>query len=214
MLTRDRQPLACFQFEDTARPGAAGTIAWLASAGLQPEMLSGDQPGPVSALARGLGIASWRAGQTPGEKIARIRALQADGHQVLMVGDGLNDAPAMSAADASIAPGTAADIGRRAAGFVFLHTGLEAVVAAIRTARMAKRLVLQNFALAALYNAVAIPLAIAGYASPLVAALAMSGSSIVVIANAMRLNWGGREGEARTNSPTKRRTQSVQEKTA
>ncbi len=199
VLARDGAVLARFRFQDAPRPGAAGTLAWAEAEGLAPEILSGDARESVAATARALGAARWRAGLTPADKIAHIRALQAGGHRVLMVGDGLNDAPAMQAADASIAPGTAADIGRRAADFVFLHGGLDAVVAAVGVARGAKRLVFQNFALAALYNLVAIPLAVAGYASPLVAALAMSGSSIVVIANALRLNWGG---PGRAGAPT------------
>ncbi|MBP5858676.1 heavy metal translocating P-type ATPase [Marivibrio halodurans] len=188
LLSLDGRVLARFAFEDAPRPGAAGAVAWLEARGVMPEILSGDRPGPVAATARTLGAARWRAGLTPAGKIDHIRALQAAGHRVLMVGDGINDAPAMSAADAAIAPGTAADIGRRAAGFVFLHEGLEAVPIAIRVARRAKRLVFQNFALAALYNMIAVPLAVAGHASPLVAALAMSGSSILVVANALRLD--------------------------
>ena len=191
-LAVDGRVVARFSFTDAARPGAAGAIAWAEGAGLAPEILSGDRPAAVAATARAIGAARWQAALTPAEKIDHIRALQAEGHRVLMVGDGLNDAPAMSAADAAIAPGTAADIGRRAAGFVFLHDGLDAVPVAVGIARRAKRRVFQTFALAALYNMVAIPLAVAGFASPLIAALAMSGSSILVIANAMRLNLPGR----------------------
>ena len=191
VLAEGGRLLARFRFEDAPRPGAAGALSWLEAHGYQPEILSGDHRDRVAETARLLGADRWSAGLDPAAKIARIRTLQAEGHRVLMVGDGVNDAPALSAADASIAPAAAADVGRRAAGFVFLHDGLEAVVRAIDVARRARSLILQNFALAALYNMIAIPLAVAGYASPLVAALAMSGSSVVVIANALRLNLGG-----------------------
>jgi Cu2+-exporting ATPase len=176
-----------FEFVDEPRPGAAAACAELAAMGFAVEIVSGDRGEPVRALASATGVDSALAEMLPGDKVARIGALQAAGARVLMVGDGLNDAPALAAAWVSMAPANAADIGRQAADLVFLHPGLDAVPFAVRTARQANRLVRQNFALAVAYNAVAMPLAFAGLLTPLIAALAMSGSSLLVVANALRL---------------------------
>jgi Cu2+-exporting ATPase len=155
--------------------------------GLALEIVSGDQSEAVRALSSVTGIGIASAAMLPGDKVAHIQKLQAAGRRVLMVGDGLNDAPALAAAYVSMAPGNAADIGRQSADIVFLHPDLDAVPFAVRTARGANRLVRQNFVLAVAYNAVAMPLAFAGLLTPLIAALAMSGSSLLVVANALRL---------------------------
>ncbi|MGK2741562.1 cation-translocating P-type ATPase [Tepidicaulis sp. LMO-SS28] len=186
-LSKNGARLATFFFDDPLRPGAQSAVAALTEQNIGIEVLSGDRQGAVAALARRLGLSAFTAGMMPDEKIARVERVSAAGHKVLMVGDGLNDAPALSAAHVSMAPASAADIGRNAADFVFLHGNLEAVPQALQVSRKAARLVRQNFAIALLYNAVAMPLAVFGLVTPLIAALAMSLSSIIVVANALRL---------------------------
>ena len=187
VLARDGVALATFTFDDSLRPGAVEAIAALRARGIAVEMISGDAPEPVRQLAERLGIDRYQAGVLPADKTARIAELAAAGRKVLMVGDGLNDAPALVAAHASMAPASAADVGRNAADFVFLRDSLTAVPLALSVSRDAARLIRQNFALAIGYNALALPLAVAGCVTPLVAALAMSTSSILVVANALRL---------------------------
>ncbi|SIR36005.1 heavy metal translocating P-type ATPase [Bosea sp. TND4EK4] len=190
VLSRDGALVARFAFAETLRPQAHAAIDSLRVDGLAIIVLSGDRPAAVQVIAGPLGIDEVSAGLLPPGKVEQLAALEAKGRKVLMVGDGLNDAPALAAAHASMAPASAADIGRNAADFVFLHDGLDAVPVAVAVARAAGRLVRQNFALAVLYNALALPVAIAGYVTPLIAALAMSLSSILVVANALRLDAG------------------------
>lgn len=187
VLSRDGRELARFEMVETIRPGAAEAIRSLHAAGIAVEILSGDRKSAVAGIARRLGIERFAANLMPGDKVARLKRMSAEGHRVLMVGDGLNDAPALSAAHVSMAPATAADIGRNAADFVFLRDGLEAVPLALDLSRKAGQLVRQNFGIAVVYNLLAMPVAIAGYVTPLIAALAMSLSSVIVIANALRL---------------------------
>jgi len=177
----------CFRFSDSLRPEAAETVAALKSGGLRVLMLSGDAARPVAALADELGLADWRAGVTPEGKVAAIEALKADGHRVLMVGDGLNDTAALAAADVSISPSTAIDASRSAADMILISGDLRRVETSWRLARAARARMLENFAISAVYNAISIPFAVAGLATPLMAALAMSASSISVSLNAMRL---------------------------
>ena len=190
VLARDGKPAAAFHFEDALRPQAFEAVADLRRAGLTPVILSGDQAGAVADVAARLGIEDFAAGLLPAEKVERLQAMAATGRKVLMAGDGLNDAPALAAAHVSMAPASAADIGRNAADFVFLHEGLNAVPLAVAVARESGRLVRQNFALSVGYNLIALPIAIAGHVTPLIAALAMSLSSILVVVNALRLKAG------------------------
>ena len=187
LLTMNGRPLGRFMLESAIRQGAAETVSALRRQGLSVEIVSGDREAAVAALAARLGVEHFGAALLPGQKVAHIERLRRDGHKILMVGDGLNDAPALAAADISMAPATAADIGRTAAGFVFMNESLSAVDEALRIARNANRLVRQNFALAIAYNIIAVPLAVSGHVTPLLAALAMSLSSVAVVANAMRL---------------------------
>ena len=194
VFSRDGNRLADFRFEDRLRADAATAVAELKHGGLALEIVSGDRETAVRPIAAELGI-PFSAAVLPGEKTAHIAALEARGRKVLMVGDGLNDTPALAAAHASMAPASAADVGRNAADMVFLRENLAAVPHAISVARNARRLVRQNFAFAIAYNVVAVPVAIMGQVTPLLAAIAMSGSSIVVVANALRLK--GAQGKAR-----------------
>lgn len=176
-----------FRFSDRLRPDAAETVAALKAMGLTVEVLSGDTPRAVALAADGAGISQRRGGLTPIGKADAIDALQSGGHKVLMVGDGLNDTAALARAHAAMAPGSALDASQNAADLVFSGERLGAVVEALRVARQARRLALQNFGFAAAYNLVAAPAAMLGLVNPFLAALAMSGSSLVVTLNALRL---------------------------
>lgn len=198
VLSCEGRLAARFTFEDALRPQAVETVRALRAAGLKVLMLSGDQAEVVETMAARLGVEDFAAGLLPAQKVERLEALKAEGRRVLMVGDGLNDAPALAAAHVSMAPGGAADIGRNAADFVFLHDSLEAVPLALAVSRESGRLVRQNFGLSIAYNVIALPIAVTGHVTPLIAALAMSLSSIVVVANALRLKAGRPKAAART----------------
>lgn len=176
-----------FRFVDALREDGASVVGQLTHAGYRVEVLSGDSQAPVATLAREAGIGTWLAGQRPDQKIARIDALKAEGRKVLMVGDGLNDAPALAAAHASISPAAAADISQTAADAIFQGAKLQPIVELLSVAKASHRMSLQNFALAVGYNVIFVPLAMAGLVTPLLAAVAMSASSISVTANAVRL---------------------------
>jgi Cu2+-exporting ATPase len=186
-LSRPGAPDVRFAMTDTLRTDAAAAIQALAQRGFAVEMLSGDRPSAVAPVAAALGIGRWQAACTPADKIARLEELSAAGRHVCMIGDGLNDAPALAAAFASISPSTAADISQTAADVVFQGERLAPVVEALAVASAADRLVRQNFALAFAYNLLTVPVAMCGLVTPLIAAAAMSTSSLVVIGNALRL---------------------------
>ncbi|QIG82034.1 cadmium-translocating P-type ATPase [Sphingosinithalassobacter tenebrarum] len=177
--------------EDQPRPDTVAALARMQRLGIGCTMISGDAADPVARLADRLGI-EGRARMRPEDKVAAIRALEESGHHVLMVGDGLNDGPALRAASVSMAPSSATDVGRQAADIVFLGDGLAPVPMAIAAARRTMAVVKQNFAMAVIYNLFAVPLAMAGFVTPLIAAAAMSGSSLIVVANALRLRGAAR----------------------
>jgi len=179
------------------RPQAGETIAALRKAGLQVAILSGDRFEAVAPIAAELGVTELHASLMPGDKLALLERMAADGRKVLMVGDGLNDAPALAGAHVSLSPVSATHLAQAAADIVFLGESLAPVAAALAIARKARRLMLQNLWFAVLYNAVAVPIAIAGLATPLVAAVAMSGSSLVVTLNALRARASGEVAETR-----------------
>ena len=188
VLSLEGQELATFLFEDMLRSNAREAIEALKQHDHELMLLSGDRESAVARVADHLDIDAWRAELTPRDKCEALAELTQTGTKTLMVGDGINDAPALRTAYVSMAPATAADVGRQAADFVFMHEGLDAVPTAISISKQAGRLIRENFALAIGYNVIAVPIAIAGYATPLIASIAMSTSSLIVVANALRLN--------------------------
>jgi Cu2+-exporting ATPase len=183
-----------FAVRQRLRPDAQATVSALQARGIMVEILSGDREPAVRAAAQTLGIDEWRAGVTPADKIARIDDLKHGGFKVMMVGDGLNDAPSLAAAHVSMSPISAAHLSQATADLVFLGQPLAPVVAAIDLSRKALQLMRQNLWLAVGYNLLAVPIAIAGFVTPLIAAAAMSGSSLLVMLNALRARRASRGG--------------------
>ena len=180
------RPVRLITFADALRPDYSGAIGMLEALDVECSILSGDNARAVAEAARATGLTA-QASASPLDKRDAIERLQHAGRTVLMVGDGLNDGPALAAADASIAPGTASDVSRQAADIVFLSDSLLALPRAVVMARRTMRIVRENFALSIGYNVLAVPLAVFGYLTPLLAAIAMSTSSLVVIGNSLRL---------------------------
>ena len=173
-------------FTDPVRGDAAETLVALRAIGVGSKIASGDRHSPVRALALDLGI-EGQGDMRPESKLALLDELKSEGRRALMVGDGINDGPAMAAAHASIAPSTASDVSQQAADAVFLGKSLMPVAASIAVARRTMRIVRQNFGFAIGYNVFAVPLALAGLVTPLIAAITMSLSSLVVVGNSLRL---------------------------
>lgn len=181
----DTAPIALL-FDDDARDNARDELRTLKENGYSLEVLSGDKEASVARAAIKLDIGTWTAEASPASKAERLETLKQQGRKVLMVGDGLNDAPALSLAHAALAPGGAIDVSQSAADAVYPGE-LSAIGAILDTAKSAKRTMLQNYGLAAGYNLIAVPIAVTGHATPLVAAIAMSASSLIVTLNAIRM---------------------------
>jgi len=176
-------------FSDQLRTDAKQVVASLQTMGIGVELLSGDRPEPTEVIANELGITNWKSSALPSQKVERLAQLSKQGHKVLMIGDGLNDAPALASGHASISPSSAADVSQTAADLVFQGAQLRSVLTALRIANYSGRIVRQNFALAIGYNFIAVPIAVMGLVTPLIAAIAMSSSSLLVTLNALRLKY-------------------------
>jgi Cu2+-exporting ATPase len=183
--------LAAFTFQDPLKPGLSDVLAGLADLGVDPEIVSGDTRGPVERVGARLGIDRLRWRQAPEDKLERIRELQRAGHRVIMVGDGVNDAPVLAGADVSVAMGAGAPLAQTSADMILLGESLAPLPDGIRTARKTLRVIRQNITWAVLYNLTALPLAAAGVLAPWMAAIGMSLSSLLVVLNSTRLGGAG-----------------------
>ncbi|MEO1198142.1 MAG: heavy metal translocating P-type ATPase [Pseudomonadota bacterium] len=190
----DDAPVA-IEIAQALRCDATEVVADLMSRDIRVEILSGDRDGPVAEAADQLGVADWQAGLSPKDKIAHVERLAAEGRKVMMVGDGLNDAPALAAAHVSLSPVTAVHLSQAASDAVFLGVSLKPVTTVLTVSRRARSIMGQNLGLATIYNMIAVPIAVMGFVTPLIAALAMSGSSIIVTLNALRARPAGRPRE-------------------
>lgn len=180
-------PAARFAIGDAPRPDAADALSALTAAGLRLHVLSGDSAGAVARLAADLGCQVWRAESSPQDKLDYVAGLQQAGARVLMVGDGINDAPVLARADISVAMGGGTDVARASGDMVLIDDRLTLLPAALAVARKTRRVIRQNLWWAAVYNLVALPLAVAGAVTPWIASLGMALSSLLVVSNALRL---------------------------
>lgn len=186
IVIRRGEAVAVLLMRQTLRPDAAATVAALRAMGLDVMIVSGDREGPVRRVAEALGVTEWRASQKPADKTAILAELKAQGRRPLMVGDGLNDAPALAAAHASLSPVSASHLAQNSADALMLGEGLRPVSEAVRLSRKALSIMRENLWISTIYNLIAVPIAVAGFVTPLVAAAAMSGSSLIVVGNALR----------------------------
>ena len=187
--TPDPQPVGMISVADTPKPEAAETMAQLRELGLEPILLTGDAPQVAQAVASQVGISADNvyAGVTPEGKSQVIEKLQAAGHRVAMVGDGVNDAPALALAELGIAMGSGTDVAAEAADIVLTRSDVASVVTALRLSRATLRTIKSNLFWAFAYNSVAVPVAVAGLLNPMIAGAAMAFSSVFVVLNSMRL---------------------------
>lgn len=187
LLADENQVLAWIGLADEIRPDAPILIQALKKQGIAIELLSGDQPSAVSHLAQQLGIETFTACATPGDKLSHLSARQAAGDKVLMIGDGINDVPVLAGADVSEAMASASDLAQTRADAVLLNNQLAVIAQALGIARRTKAVIRQNLRFSLLYNLLALPLAAAGMVPPWLAAIGMTASSLIVIFNALRL---------------------------
>ncbi len=187
VLASEQGLLARFVFDDRPRAGAQEALEGLRALGIQVQLLSGDREGPVRELAQQLGIAHYQAAARPQDKLAAIQALQARGATVAMVGDGVNDAPVLAGAAVSLAMGSGTQLAHASADMVLLSEQLPHLVDAVVMARRTRSVIRQNLSWALVYNLMALPLAMMGWVAPWMAAIGMSGSSLLVVLNALRL---------------------------
>jgi Cu+-exporting ATPase len=185
------QPLGVIRLADQIKPDSAGAVKELHGLGLRTVLLTGDNETTARAIAREAGIDDVRADVRPAGKVDLVRELQGRGSRVAMVGDGINDAPALAAADLGIAIGSGSDVAKEAGGIVLVGQSLHGVAAAVRLSRATMRVIRQNLFFAFVYNVIAIPLAAVGLLNPLIAAAAMALSDVTVIGNALRLRRAG-----------------------
>ncbi|WP_043805444.1 HAD-IC family P-type ATPase, partial [Arenimonas malthae] len=186
---------ARFEVADPLRPDAREAVAALRELGLAPRLLSGDGQATVASVAAEVGITDFHARQSPEDKLAAVRALQAAGHRVLAVGDGINDAPVLAGADVSVAMAAGAPLAHRSAGLVLAGSALMRLPESVALARRCRRIIHQNLGWALAYNLLALPFAALGWVTPGLAALGMAASSLVVTANALRLGRAPRGNE-------------------
>ncbi len=187
LLGDERGPLAWLVLDDRLRDDAPALLAACRRRGWQTLLLSGDSSPMVGQIAKELGIDQAEGGMTPAAKLTRLQALQAQGHRVLMLGDGVNDVPVLAAADISVAMGSATDLAKTSADAVLLSNRLSSLAQAFDVARRSRRIIIENLTWASLYNGLILPFAAIGWVTPLWAALGMSISSLLVVLNALRL---------------------------
>jgi len=187
VLGDERGLIAVFVLRDELRADAKATLRRLRWLGVEVELLSGDAAGAVEHVAKELEVNSWRAGVSPAQKLERVRALQAQGAIVAMVGDGVNDAPVLAGANVSVAMGSGTQLAHASADMVILSERLENLATGVAAARKTRSIIRENLLWALLYNLVAVPLAAVGWITPWMASIGMSASSLVVVLNALRL---------------------------
>ena len=183
----DGSLLGALEVRDAIRPESAAAVAELRELGLRPILVTGDNEAAAQAIAAEAGIDEIHAGVLPEGKVAIVEELKAAGRKVAMVGDGVNDAAALAGADLSIAMGSGTDVAKEAADITVINSDIRSVGAAIRISARTLRIIKENLGWAFGYNIVAIPLAVAGFIVPGIAAAAMASSSVIVVGNSLRL---------------------------